>query len=502
VGCDFTAGRHFFVIVVHSEALMKARILPALILTGVVLLGGWLFWSMLGVGSSDAASADESAEAEAGDALTVTLPEKKLALAGIEVGEASVCRLQPTRVVPGRLMYDDTRHIEVKVPTAGTLSDVRVKPGDRVELGDVLAVLSSPEVGLARADVLKRTSEAELARVARDRDKALCAGLKQLVDAVEKRQDASKILDDMEGVRLGPYREKIVSAYSRLHLAEQLAANIRSAAASGAVAERTMQERTQELNAAAAGLKGVTEESLYEAQLACATSELTATDADRRLRIAQQQVVTLLGYEETAGELHDDVPLSLVEVRAPFAGTIEAKSFSSNERVMQDDSLFVLAETSQLWVAADIREKEWPALTLQSGEALEVTSPALGEQTLTATLHFLGREVDPATNAVPLVATIQNSDGLLRPGQFVRVRLPMAQPREMLAVPSSAIVEHEGQPFVFVPVEQGSFRRVDITTGLIESGKTEVTQGLKPGNNVVTHGAFVLKSELLLESEE
>jgi cobalt-zinc-cadmium efflux system membrane fusion protein len=73
--------------------------------------------------------------------------------------------------------------------------------------------------------------------------------------------------------------------------------------------------------------------------------------------------------------------------------------------------------------------------------------------------------------------------------------------REALAVPVSAVMRHEGKSFVFVPDGPEQFRRVDVTTGIESGDDIEVISGLAVGQQVVSHGAFVLKSELLLEKE-
>ncbi|MEZ6055985.1 MAG: efflux RND transporter periplasmic adaptor subunit [Planctomycetaceae bacterium] len=484
---------------------MKTRLVPALIFVLVTVVGGWLVWGQWNKASTDnseSAVTEGEGTDSAGGAGRVVLNQVKRERAALQFGRCEKTMLQPTRTVSGRLTYDDTRHIEVRVPTAGILSEVLVKPGDVVEQGQVLAVLDSPEVGLARADVLRRTTEETLARVELERNQAILEGLKTLVAAVEQGTEAGQILEQMDGVRLGQYREKIVSAYARFRLATQQTSNIAAAAESGAISGKIVNERISERNAAESALKGVTEESLYESQRAFAASELAAIDAERRLRIAKQHVSTLLGYEETSVDDNREVSLSRVEIRAPFSGSIETKWYSKSERVEQGDRLMVLADTTQLYVSADIREKEWNALKLEPGEPLNVTSPTFGSHYLVATLLFLGREVSPETNAVPLVATIANPDGLLRPGQFVRVTLPMARAQEVLAVPDSAIVDHGGERFVFVPEEENTFLRVNVTTGLSERGMTEVLSGLKEGDALVVQGAFVLKTELLLESEE
>jgi cobalt-zinc-cadmium efflux system membrane fusion protein len=133
---------------------------------------------------------------------------------------------------------------------------------------------------------------------------------------------------------------------------------------------------------------------------------------------------------------------------------------------------------------------------------LEVFAPALPDRRLTAALHYVGREVSAKTNAVPLMAVLPNPDGLLRPGQFVQVRLPVGEPQRALAVPEAAVVVHEGKPFVFRREAEGSFRRVDIQRGVSSEGWIEVIAGLSEGDAIVVQGAFYLKSELLLEREE
>jgi cobalt-zinc-cadmium efflux system membrane fusion protein len=193
--------------------------------------------------------------------------------------------------------------------------------------------------------------------------------------------------------------------------------------------------------------------------------------------------------------------LAHIEIRAPFAGTIEKRTFAAYERITIGDPLFVLADSSRLWVAADVREQEWGVLGLAPESVLKVTVPALPGECFEATLHFVGREVSPQTNALPLMARIDNSSGQLRPGLFVRVELPFGIPSNVTAVPEAAVMEHEGQKFVFVDEGEGRFRRVQIEPGEVSDGWIEARSGVDAGANVVAQGAFVLKSELLLERE-
>lgn len=160
-----------------------------------------------------------------------------------------------------------------------------------------------------------------------------------------------------------------------------------------------------------------------------------------------------------------------------------------------------LANTDSLYVAASIRESDWSAVALQPGTIVSVSVPALQDRTFEASIRYIGREVQADSNSVPLIATIQNGEKLLRPGMFVRVTIPIGPARQALSVKPESVIQHEDQQFVFIDLTGGMFKRVDVSTGYTSEDWIEVTKGLTPGDLVVTHGAFLLKSELLLQGE-
>jgi len=305
-----------------------------------------------------------------------------------------------------------------------------------------------------------------------------------------------------------------------------------------------MQERQATARAAQAALESACEQAGLDVWKARSQAEAAANDARRRVEIARQHLASLLSdaaihtdadMPEAAqlGASDDDLQhLSRVAVRAPFGGTIERRTFSASERVHETDSMFVLADTSTLWITAEIRENDWPAVAVETGQSLTVTVPALGDAKLDARVEYIGREVSPDTNAIPIVAVIDNADGRLRPGLFVRVAVPVGVKADVLTVPTRSVLQHEDRSFVFVAdgdASNGSasngdtatgntatgdassshtanghnqFRRVDVETGDDGEDRIEIVTGLKAGDRVVTNGAFILKSELLLEGED
>ncbi len=468
------------------------------------------------VQASDGTAVDPEADVEGTmNSGSVHLPPDKLQAAGVVFSDVTKTQLHPENKVPGRLRYDDRRHVEVRSATAGVITVVRVNPGDQVQAGDVLIELNSSEVGNARADVLLRTSELKLAIENREWEKAIFDGLAKLTAVIRARSPVEKIKQEFRDVTLGKSREQLLSAYSDLLLAESLVNAAQESAKIGIVPTRLIEERINSRDNAEATLQAALEDLTFTAKLNYRRAETRVEDAERRLKISLQAVQTLLGHssadEKSVAELEAEASvdpllmpesLSLVQLRAPFAGTIERRVYSPSERVVAGDSMLTLADTSTLWVAADLREREWSALSLKTDDEIRVETSIPGMETLAAKVHFVGREVDPTTNAIPLVAVIDNSSGKLRPGMFVRVAVPVAESREAVTVPESSVLEHDRQAFVFCPDSESDFHRVNIIPGIHVGGLVEVVTGLSLGERVVSGGGFYLKSEMLLEGEE
>ena len=484
-----------------ASVWLKKSIVPLLT---ICMLGGlWSVWHFL----MESAANVEVAAAEATEVVRteVELSDTKRSWAGVKIGRVEQRVLQATAIVPGRVTYDESKHVQLRSATAGTVAKILVKPGDHVKKGDLLAVISSPEIGQSRAAEKQQVAELELLNRTLNFQRERRKGIETLTAAIERGDTPEKIRDSKATEQIGASRETLLTAYSQMLLAKSQIRRISNAAESGAIAGRTAAVRESQLEAAEASLRGNIEQILFDSNQEVAKATTAVATAQRQLALTRQQTATLMGYQ-SAIELpsRQESPgdnLATVEVRAPIDGSIEQKMLAETERVSPGDGLLVLADTSNLWIKAQLRESQWRGLSLQSGDVLKVASLALGSERLEASVYFVGREVDQTTNAIPVVATVTN-DGRLRPGLFVNVELPLGEKNDCLAVPESAIATHESLPFVFVPLAGNKFQRREVEIGEQSGGWVEVKAGLTVGESVVIDGVFYLKSELLLEAED
>ncbi len=491
---------------------MKSKqFISALFALVVVSATGWFAWSSY-YGSGSGSSIEEDVDGNESlssqvvrDAQRVTLTDVKLRSAGIRTEPVKRGDLMLTRALPARFLYDDSRHVSLRTPTDGILESVLVKTGDRVDRDQPVAVLRSPSIGAARNRILASQTDLALAKRAYRWEADIHDGVAQLAKLIRAGESVEAIKKDLGGMTLGDFGGQLLTAYSKSKLASSLAGAIGDAADRGAVSGRLVQQRLSEQQQTESELAAVIEQSLFQTQQSLAKADAQVRESERALTIAQQTLGTLLGATANSTSGLDvspnDPDVSRLTIKSPMSGTVELKAFSATERVKEQDELFVIADTTGLWIEADIRGRDWSSINVTEGDTVMVLTPSVNAPPQTATVYFLGRQVDPNSGAIPLVAQIDNTAGHFRPGLFARMEVPTQTIVDAIVVPESAVVDLDGQASVFV-VDGDGFSPVAVELGSRTGERVEIRSGLSEGQAVVVAGAFALKSELLLEGEE
>ena len=108
----------------------------------------------------------------------------------------------------------------------------------------------------------------------------------------------------------------------------------------------------------------------------------------------------------------------------------------------------------------------------------------------------MGALIGQDTRTAPARITLDNPEGIWRPGLFVNVDLTASSQQAAVSVVTTAVQKIDGdKPVVFVPVE-GGFKAQPVKLGKADAQHTEVLQGLTAGQSYVNGGSFILKSEL------
>lgn len=181
-------------------------------------------------------------------------------------------------------------------------------------------------------------------------------------------------------------------------------------------------------------------------------------------------------------------------IKAPLTGTISEQAVVLGQGVSTGDQLFEVVDTRQVWVFANLPIEQ--AQRFKEGDRGIIV--AKGREPIEAPLAYIAPVADKATLTIQLRFDVDNRQGLLKPNEYVEVRLEEGS-SSILAIPVTAPTMVEGVRGVFVKGGTG-YRFTSVTLGQESDGWIEVTEGLTPGKEVVIEGVFDLKNALLKDS--
>jgi cobalt-zinc-cadmium efflux system membrane fusion protein len=212
----------------------------------------------------------------------------------------------------------------------------------------------------------------------------------------------------------------------------------------------------------------------------------------------------LLGMSE--GEIaqleREQTIRSRVSIAAPFHGRVIARNLTKGEVIETDENPFVVADLSQIWVMANIPEKDIlfiPRENSPQADHVEVRFSAYPGETFHGKITYIGDVLDPVTRTMKLRLELPNAQFRLKPGMFASIRV-YSEPQNGVIIVPEAAVQHVGQrQFVFVQRDAKSFEVREVTLGKSNGRLATILNGLREGERVATRGAFTLKSELLGE---
>jgi cobalt-zinc-cadmium efflux system membrane fusion protein len=266
-----------------------------------------------------------------------------------------------------------------------------------------------------------------------------------------------------------------------------------------AVAERRRRETEQAFarqNEERAGRlleqKAISRQELQRAEADRAAADEQLDMAKTEVRRAEEALehYGVTNAEDPSGESGEYIP-----VRSPLDGVVLDKSVTQGTAVTVGAALFVVANLAELWAVAEIDETQIPLV--RAGRPTELRVAAYPGETFAGRITFVSDTVNPKTRRVTVRCQVPNPDGRLKPEMYAALTLSSGEPHEVLAVPSGAVQEIEGKPFVFVKTPTGAFERRDVALGQEAEGWVEVRSGVKEGEEVAASGSFLLKSELM-----
>jgi RND family efflux transporter MFP subunit len=376
-----------------------------------------------GISSCSKAQNAEAEEVKTSDAPTVAVA--KIASEDISHGIVLTAEFKPFQ------------EVEVMAKVAGYVKKINVDVGDRVQEGQLLALLEVPEMAddQARAQSMLNRSQAELARAK---------------DELQRAESSHNIAH---------------LSYTRLsEVAKQRA---------GLIAQQEIDDAQSK-------------DLVSEAQVSAAKSNVTAAEQQVQVNSAEiQKLKTLFDYTRVTAPF-----AGLVTKRYADTGAMIQAGISSSTQVMP---LVKLSENSLLRLIFPVPESAVPSVHV--GQQVDVRVPTL-KRSFPGRVARFSEKVSSATRTMDTEVDVSNPNLVLVPGMFAEVTLTLEQRNAVLTVPISAVDlgndETSGQVVVVTTENKADVRNIQL--GLQTETKFEVKAGLREGELVVTSNRSNLRS--------
>jgi len=221
---------------------------------------------------------------------------------------------------------------------------------------------------------------------------------------------------------------------------------------------------------------------------------------DEALRSAGRERLVLLGVSARDIEAleRDRKTNPRIGLFAPSNGIVSALGVREGGQVSPGTSVFTLLDLSSVWIHTQVPEDQiaWVA----PGRPIEARLNALPDEVFKGRVDYIYPEVDETTRTVRVRSILPNKTLNLRPGMVANVTIFGGPKREVMLVPSEAVIYTGTRNVIVVAEGLGKFRAAEVKPGMEANGKTEILAGLSAGDQVVVSGQFLIDSEASLSS--
>jgi RND family efflux transporter MFP subunit len=223
--------------------------------------------------------------------------------------------------------------------------------------------------------------------------------------------------------------------------------------------------------------------TVAEAQLAVSQQNLKLVREGARQEVKEGSRAKLKEMEALLAQ--EQIRLQNTLIVAPFQGEIIRKYIDAGALASPSTPIVSLVHTLTLKIVANVLEKDIPLL--KPAMKAKIQTEAYPGKVFEGKVARINTGLDLNTRTLQAEIEIPNSSRLLKPGMFARIEVVLLEKPEVLAIPSNAVMENQGEKFVYL-LEGNKAARRPIVTGIEQDRFVEVREGLKEGDQVIVRG--------------
>lgn len=324
-----------------------------------------------------------------------------------------------------------------------------VERGDHVRAGQLLAMLENSDLAAASAEAKGAYQQAEA--------NYETTSAADLPEQIQKAQGAVK------------------SAEATYKAAKQLYDNSTKLYQQGALAEKQLNQAEVGLTQAQTNLQAAQQQ----------LEKLQSVGAKAQIKAAQGQLASAKGRYENA-----EAQVDYSEIRSPIDGVVTDRPLYQGQMASAGTPLMTIMNLSSVIARAHIPAAQ--AAVLKVGDPAEISAPG-GAKPVTGKVTVVSPALDPNSTTLQVWVRAANPGDQLKPGNTVSLTIIAKRVPNALVIPKSALVSDSDKGKVVMLIGTDSkAHQTQVTTGIEQDGKVQITQGLKQGELIVNEGAYAL----------
>ena len=207
--------------------------------------------------------------------------------------------------------------------------------------------------------------------------------------------------------------------------------------------------------------------------------------------VAAQAALKVMGITDPDALVQ--APPSLeVPVKAPIAGLVVEQDVAVGQLIQPGSTqCYMLSDTSSVWVLVNVYQKDLPYVRVGEGVTIQTDSYP---DVFHGRISYIASSLDPTTRTLQARIDTPNPGDKLKKDMYVTATVQAGSIPNAIVVPDAAVLrDSENQPFVYAMTSSNQFGRRTVTLGESVNGQTEITSGLKAGDQVIGNGSLFLQ---------
>jgi HlyD family secretion protein len=218
--------------------------------------------------------------------------------------------------------------------------------------------------------------------------------------------------------------------------------------------------------------------------------------------IGKQQALKAAGGQLASAKgklMGAEAQLSYSEIRSPIDGYVTDRPLYPGEMASTTAPLLTVMDISQIIAKAHVPQSD--ALLLHKGDKADITLAGTDKE-IAGTVTLVSPALDPNSTTVEIWVQTANRDQQLRPGMTVQLSIVARTVEETVVIPVSALLNASADDAQIMVVDSESVAQSrDVKTGVRNKDQVQIVSGLKPGEQVVSQGAYGLPDKTKVKVE-